>query len=149
MPYCYFVVTPDFGDDGRARYCMLNTQQQCIFCKFGITSDANLDTTRRGYTTHNPSHRFIKIKYNANIEGVSVSIGRFPNVKTITCTADLGKVLQIVLGETGMTQVGNTEWMSTSNVDTAMAYFNYLLKFENTEITKDSVGALITNIFKK
>jgi hypothetical protein len=148
MPYCYFVVTPNFGDDGRDRLANNNSKTEFIYCKFGITNNADFDAIRTGYSTHNPSYRFLKFAYDNNIIGVNVTVGKYPDVETRTCTRDLGKDLQFILFKKGWTQVGNTEWMNSTGVDGVIAFFTYLSKFDNVRITKDNVSSLLTSIYK-
>jgi hypothetical protein len=148
MPYVYFVVTPDPGDDGRTRLTDLNVRQEIVWCKFGITTNTNLNTTRTGYQTHNPSHRFLKIEYDHNVNGVDVTVGRNADRGTRTCTNDLGRDLQWILAQKGMTQVGNTEWMNSGSVDTVLRIFHVLELYVDEKITKDNVSGLMIKIFK-
>jgi hypothetical protein len=151
MPYCYFIISPDFGDDGRSRYREDNGGAEAIFCKFGITNDSDFDATRKGYTTHNPSYRFIKFKYDNNIEAVEVNLGRFPTEFTIQLTKDLGKGLQIALEKKLMTQVGKTEWMNSGNVQLIKKIADWLLDKENTNTTidKTNVQGFIRDLYTK
>jgi hypothetical protein len=149
---CYFVVSPDFGPSGRDRLKDLNANQEFIFCKFGITQNGDLDEVRKGYTTHNPSFRFIKFQYNENIAGLVVNLGRDGSRAMITCTKDLGKVLEKVLALKGFTRVGQTEWRNSGSVEMVKNICDFLLKREherpNQVLDKSNVAGFLRNIYK-
>ncbi|CTQ58904.1 hypothetical protein LA5095_02719 [Roseibium album] len=147
--FCYFVVTPDFGDNGKCILSDHNAKKMIIFCKFGITKDGDLDAVRSGYRTHNPTFRFLKFQFNENIVGQQITVGA-QGGQTFTFTKDLGKDLQKILLSGPFGQVGNTEWMCTDNINFTINVFDYLLKnfdVNHKIISKDNVQEFGRNIF--
>lgn len=147
--FCYFVVTPDFGDNGRCILSDHNSKKMIIYCKFGITKNNDLDAVRSGYTTHNPTFRFLKFRYEKNIVGQQITVGR-EGSQTITFTEDLGKTLQKILLVGPFDRVGNTEWMSTDNINFTINVFAFLYKeFDerNIVISKENVAKFGKHIY--
>lgn len=148
MKNCYFVISPDFGEKG-LDVVLHHDMERSVFCKFGITSNSNLDMVRHGYTTHNPSFRFIKFEYTDDIiKAGKFTVGTSANSTQIIVTNDLGKVLQGVLKAKGMTQVGATEWMHSTNVLMVKKIADFCLEYEGGGVTQYNIPKLITSLYK-
>lgn len=147
MGYCYFVISPDIGDKGLSSV-VHEDNSRGAFCKFGITTNSDLEKVRVGYTTHNPSFRFIKFRYDDDIIKVKpITLGPSAMSIQISITSDLGKVLQAVLKAKTMTQVGSTEWMHSTNVLMVKKIADYCLKYENIEIDEYNIQKFILSLY--